>query len=170
MAVAGLGLGPWEVFHQRIARITGLPLGTVTSLLGVPMVFAWLPLGERPGIGTVLNIALICLATNAPLAGLPDITELPFQIAAMLGGVVTIAVGCGLYLRFGWSIRRARKVIEIIVIAAGFLLGGTVGLGTVVFALGIGALVQVALGVFDREGRVSRRRRALLEGDATVAE
>jgi uncharacterized membrane protein YczE len=188
MAVAGLGLGPWEVFHQGIARITGLPLGTVSILLGVPILIAWLPLGERPGIGTVLNIALIGLATNATLAVLPDITELRFQVAAMLGGVVTIAVGSGLYLasdlgpgprdglmtglhlRFGWSIRRARTAIEIIVIAAGFLLGGTVGLGTVVFALGIGPLVQVALGVFDREGRVSRRRRALLEGDATVAE
>ena len=105
MAVAGLGLGPWEVFHEGIARITGLPLGTVSSLLGVPILIAWLPLGERPGIGTVLNIALIGLATNAPLAGLPPITALPFQVAAMLGGVVTIVVGCGLYLRFGWSIR-----------------------------------------------------------------
>jgi len=188
MAEAGLGLGPWEVFHQGIARLTGLELGTVSILLGIPILAAWWPLGERPGIGTVLNIALIGLATNATLAVLPEVEGVPFQVAAMLAGVGTIAIGSGLYLsadlgpgprdglmtglhlRFGWSLRRARTGIELLVLAAGYFLGGTVGLGTVVFALGIGPLVQLALRVFDREGRVSHRRRALLEGDATVAE
>jgi uncharacterized membrane protein YczE len=188
MAEAGLGLGPWEVLHQGIARLTGLQLGTVSILLGIPILAAWWPLGERPGIGTVLNIALIGLATNATLAVLPEVRGVPLQVVAMLAGVGTIAIGSGLYLsadlgpgprdglmtglhlRFGWSIRRARTGIEVLVLAAGYLLGGTVGLGTVVFALGIGPLVQLALRVFDRDGRVSRRRRALLEGDATVAE
>jgi uncharacterized membrane protein YczE len=76
----------------------------------------------------------------------------------------------GLHLRFGWSIRRARTAIEVSVLLAGFLLGGTIGLGTVVFALGIGPLVQVALRVFDRDGRVSRRRRAAMESPGVVAE
>jgi uncharacterized membrane protein YczE len=77
----------------------------------------------------------------------------------------------GLHFRFGWSIRRSRTAIELSVLILGFLLGGTVGLGTVVFALGIGPMVQVALRVFDREGRVSKRRRAMLEArGATIAE
>lgn len=188
MARSGLGLGPWEVFHQGISRLTGLELGTVSIIVGIPVLAAWWPLGERPGIGTVLNILCIGLATNATLAVMPPVAGLPLQVAAVLAGVVTIAIGSGLYLaadlgpgprdglmtglhlRFGWSIRRARTGIELVVLLLGFLAGGTVGIGTVLFALGIGPLVQLALRVFDREGRVSRRRRALLEGDATVGE
>jgi uncharacterized membrane protein YczE len=181
MAQAGMGLGPWEVFHQGIARLTGLQLGTVSILVGIPVLAAWWPLGERPGVGTILNIALIGTATNVAMGLIPAAQGLPVQLAMMLAGVATIAVGSGLYLasdlgpgprdglmtglhlRFGWSIRRARTGIEISVLVAGFLAGGTIGLGTVVFALGIGPLVQVALRVFDREGRVSKRRRAALE-------
>ena len=188
MAESGLGLGPWEVFHQGIGRLTGLQLGTVSILVGIPILAAWWPLGERPGVGTVLNIALIGLATNLALDVLPTADGTGPQVAMMLAGVVTIAIGSGLYLaadlgpgprdglmtglhlRFGWSIRRARTAIELSVLLAGFLAGGTIGLGTVVFALGIGPLVQVALRVFDREGRVSRRRRAVLEARGTLGE
>jgi uncharacterized membrane protein YczE len=188
MAEAGLGLGPWEVFHQGIGRLTGLELGTVSIVVGVPILAAWWPLGERPGAGTVINIAVIGVATNAALALLPAALGMAQQLAMMLAGVGTIAVGSGLYLasdlgpgprdglmtglhlRFGWSIRRARTAIELSVLAAGFLAGGTIGLGTVVFALGIGPLVQVALRLFDREGRVSRRRRAVLEARGTLGE
>jgi len=188
MAEAGMGLGPWEVFHQGIARITGLQLGTVSILVGIPVLAAWYPLGERPGVGTILNIALIGTATNVAMGLISPAEGLPAQLAMMLAGVVTIAIGSGLYLasdlgpgprdglmtglhlRFGWSIRRARTAIELIVLAAGFLLGGTVGLGTIVFALGIGPLVQVSLRVFDRDARVSRRRRAVLEARGVVGE
>jgi uncharacterized membrane protein YczE len=188
MAEAGLGLGPWEVFHQGIARLTGLQLGTVSILVGIPVLALWYPLGERPGVGTVLNIALIGTATNLALDVIPAAAGLPAQLAMMLGGVVTIAIGSGLYLasdlgpgprdglmtglhlRFGWSIRRARTAIEITVLVVGFLAGGTVGLGTIVFALGIGPLVQVALRAFDREGRVSRRRRAAMEARGVVGD
>jgi uncharacterized membrane protein YczE len=188
MAQANLGLGPWEVFHQGIARITGLQLGTVSILLGIPILAAWWPLGERPGAGTVLNILLIGLATNVALGVVPPMTGTPAQLALMGAGVVTIAVGSGLYLaadlgpgprdglmtglhlRFGWSIRRARTAIELAVLVLGFLLGGTVGVGTIVFALGIGPLVQVALRAFDREGRVSARRRAAMEARGVVGE
>ena len=76
----------------------------------------------------------------------------------------------GLHLRFGWSIRRARTAIELSVLLVGWLMGGTVGLGTVVFALGIGPLVQLALRVFDREGRVSRRRRVVLEAEGDIGD
>jgi len=176
-----MGLGPWEAFHQGIAKLTGLELGTVSILLGIPILVAWYPLGERPGVGTVINIVLIGTATNVALGLLPTITGQPLQLLAMLAGVVTIAIGSGLYLasdlgpgprdglmtglhfRFGWSIRASRTAVEVTVLVLGFLMGGTIGLGTVVFALGIGPLVQLMLRVFDREGRVSRRRRAMLE-------
>lgn len=188
MAQANLGLGPWEVFHQGIARLTGLQLGTVSILVGIPVLAAWWPLGERPGAGTLLNILLIGTATNLALGFVPAPTDLALQLLLMLAGVVTIAAGSGLYLasdlgpgprdglmtglhlRFGWSIRRARTAIELGVLLAGFLAGGTIGLGTVVFALGIGPLVQVALRVFDRDGRVSMRRRAALEARGVVGE
>jgi uncharacterized membrane protein YczE len=190
MAEAGLGLGPWEAFHQGIARQTGLELGTVSILLGIPILVLWWPLGERPGIGTLLNVVLIGSSTNVALALLPTPPDdaLVARLALMLGGVVVIAVGSGLYLstdlgpgprdglmtglhhRFGWSIRRARTVVELSVLGLGWLLGGTVGLGTVVFALGIGPLVQIALGVFDPDDRLGRRRRARLEADGVVGE
>jgi len=181
MAEAGMGLGPWEVFHQGIARQLGVQLGTVSIVLGIPILLAWYPLGERPGVGTVLNIVLIGTATNVAMGVLPTVVGQPQQLLLMLLGVVTIAAGSGLYLasdlgpgprdglmtglhfRFGWSIRRARTAVELTVLVLGFLAGGTIGLGTVVFALGIGPLVQVMLRAFDRDGRVSKRRRAMLE-------
>ena len=178
-AEAGLGLGPWEALHQGISRQTGLALGTVSILLGVPILLAWWPLGERPGIGTVLNIALIGLSTNAAIAVLETPAELWLQLVMMATGVVMIGVATGIYLatdlgagprdglmtglhrRFGWSISRARTALELAVLVTGFLLGGTVGLGTVVFALGIGPIVQWSLRVFDPSGVVARRRATL---------
>jgi uncharacterized membrane protein YczE len=188
MAEADMGLGPWEVFHQGIARQLGVQLGTVSIVLGIPILLAWYPLGERPGVGTVLNIVLIGTATNVAMGVLPTVVGQPQQLLVMLLGVVTIAAGSGLYLasdlgpgprdglmtglhfRFGWSIRRARTAVELTVLVLGFLAGGTIGLGTVVFALGIGPLVQVMLRVFDRDGRVSKRRRAMLEARGTLGE
>jgi len=192
MAASGLGLGPWEAFHQGIANRTGLALGTVSILVGIPVLALWWPLGERPGIGTILNIALIGVATNLTLPLLPRPTEPVPQLAMSVGGVLIIGLGSGLYLsadlgpgprdglmtglhhRFGWSIRRARTAVEVIVLVIGFLLGGTIGLGTILFAFGIGPVVQAFLRVFDREGRVSRRRRPdlveELESPGTVGE
>jgi uncharacterized membrane protein YczE len=188
MVQADMGLGPWEVFHQGISRLTGIPLGTVSILVGIPILAAWWPLGERPGVGTVINILLIGTATNIGIGLIPSPDEVAVRVAMMLGGVVTIAIGSGLYLasdlgpgprdglmtglhlRFGWSIRRARTAIELSVLLMGWLMGGNVGLGTVVFALGIGPLVQLALRVFDREGRVSRRRRIVLEAEGNIGD
>ena len=178
-AEAGLGLGPWEVLHQGISRQTGIALGTVSILLGLPILLAWLPLGERPGIGTVLNILLIGVSTNVAISVLETPAELWLQLVMMATGVVMIGVASGIYLatdlgagprdglmtgvhrRFGWSISRARTGLELIVLLIGFLLGGTVGLGTVAFALGIGPIVQWSLKVFDPSGVVARRRAAL---------
>lgn len=194
MVEAGLGLGPWEALNQGVAVQTGLAIGTVSVLLGIPILALWWPLGERPGVGTLFNVVLIGSATNAGIALVPTPSTDPtpdaiaVRVALMLLGMVGIAVGSALYLstdlgpgprdglmtgvhhRFGWSIRRSRTAIELIVLAIGWALGGTVGLGTVVFALGIGPLVQVALGIFDREGRMGRRRRARLETEGVVGE
>ena len=190
MVEAGLGLGPWEALHQGVARQTGLEIGTVSILLGLPILALWWPLGERPGIGTVLNVLTIGTATNVTITLLPTAPEdaTVVRLALMLGGVVTIAIGSGLYLstdlgagprdglmtgassRFGWSIRRARTAIELSALALGWALGGSVGLGTVTFALGIGPLVQLALTVFDREDRLGRRRRMRLEREGVVGE
>ncbi len=160
--------------------------------MGIPVLALWWPLGERPGIGTILNIALIGTATNVALPLLPLPTAPVAQLAMSVGGVLVIGLGSGLYLaadlgpgprdglmtglhrRFGWSIRRARTAIEVTVLVIGFLLGGTIGLGTVLFAFGIGPIIQGFLRVLDREGRVSRRRRPdlveELEAPGTVGE
>jgi len=183
MAQANVGLGPWEALHQGVQFRTGIPMGTVSILLGVPILALWWPLGERPGLGTLLNVLLIGTATNVGNALIPAQTVPAFQLAQMAAGVVVIGLGSGIYLsadlgpgprdglmvgihhRFGWSIRRSRTVIEISALVVGWALGGTIGIGTVVFAFGIGPVVQVMLGVFDREGRVSRRREVrILDG------
>ena len=190
MARAGLGLGPWEALHQGIEVRTGIPMGTVSILLGLPILALWWPLGERPGIGTLLNVVLIGTATNAGNALIPSPEPPLARLAMMLGGVLVIGVGSGLYLaadlgpgprdglmtgihrRFGWSIRRARTAIEVGVLAIAWLLGGAIGLGTLVFAFGIGPVVQAMLGIFDRKGRVARRReiRVLEESPGTLGE
>ena len=176
MAQSGLGLPPWQILNQGIARQVGLELGTVNLLVGIPVLAAWLPLGQRPGIGTVLNVVIVGLATNAGLTVIPVPTDLAPQIAEVLLGVAVIGVCSGIYLatalgpgprdgimtgihrRFGWSIARTRTGIEVVVLVVGILLGGTFGVGTILFALGVGQIVQVVLRVLVREGRVMLRK------------
>jgi uncharacterized membrane protein YczE len=179
MAQAGLGLGPWEAFHQGISRQTGLALGTVSILVGIPVLALWWPIGVRPGLGTLLNLMLVGTATNLALPLLPAPSALLVRVAMMLAGVIGIGIASGIYLaadlgagprdglmtglhhRFGWPIFAVRTGLEVGVLIAGWLLGGTVGLGTLVFAFGIGPIVQWALGIFDRSGAVLRRRTML---------
>jgi len=181
MAQSGLGLGPWEVLNQGVGLRLGIPMGSASILLGIPILLAWIPLRERPGPGTLLNIVLIGLSTNVGLLVFPSppADAVAVRLAELTVGILIIGVASGLYLaadlgpgprdglmtgihhRFGWSIARARLALEVSVLGVGWLLGGTVGIGTIAFAFGIGPIVQIALGVFDREGRVMRRRRAL---------
>ena len=190
MARAGAGLGPWEALHQGIQFRTGIPMGTVSILLGLPILALWWPLGERPGLGTLLNVVLIGTAINFGNSVIPSPEPQLARLAMMLCGVLVIGLGSGLYLaadlgpgprdglmtgvhhRFGWSIRRARTTIEVSVLVVAWLLGGTIGLGTIVFAFGIGPIVQIMLGIFDPAGRVSRRRdvRVLEESPGTIGE
>jgi uncharacterized membrane protein YczE len=161
MIKAGLGLDPWDVFHQGLAGRTGLSFGTITAIVGVGVLLAWIPLRNRPGIGTVANVIVIALVVDASLAVLPAPSALPIRIALMIGSVVLNAISTVLYIgaglgpgprdglmtglvaRTGLSVRLVRTSIEATVLTIGWLLGGTVGVGTVVYALGIGPLVQL---------------------------
>lgn len=160
---AGLGLDPWDVFHQGLAKHTGLTIGGATALVGVVVLLGWIPLRNRPGVGTVANVIVISVVVDAALLVLPQPATLPVRTAMMVGAVVLNAVSTVMYIgagmgpgprdglmtglvaRTGWSVRLVRTGIEVTVLATGWLLGGTVGVGTVVYALGIGPLVQLVL-------------------------
>lgn len=161
MIRAGLGLDPWDVFHQGLARHTPMSIGVATAVVGVVVLLAWIPLRNRPGVGTVANVVVIAVTVDASLTFLPDARTLPVQVAGMAGAVTLNAFSTVLYVgaglgpgprdglmtglvaRTGWSVRSVRTGIEATVLFAGWLLGGTVGVGTVVYAFGIGPLVQL---------------------------
>jgi uncharacterized membrane protein YczE len=182
LIIAGdLGLAPWDVFHQGLSERTGLGIGTVIILVGVLLLLLWIPLRERPGIGTVLNALEIGLVVDLVLPHLPEPEAVAARLALMLGGVGVIAIGSGLYIgsglgpgprdglmtglaRRGLSIRVARTAIEVTVLALGIALGGSAGLGTAVFALGIGPMVQVTLPRLTMPAPASRPPRALVGG------
>ena len=167
MVIANLGLSPWEVMHQGISRHTGIPIGTVGIMTGIIVLLLWIPLKERIGIGTLLNVLLIGIVVDLSLLVLPTTVEIMWlRWALMLGGTVIIAFGSGLYIgaglgpgprdglmtglaRRGINIGVARAGIEITVLVIGYFLGGTVGIGTVVFAFGVGPLVAVFLPMFE---------------------
>jgi uncharacterized membrane protein YczE len=180
---ARLGLDPWDVLHQGIARHSGLAIGTVVIVVGAVVLLGWIPLRQRPGIGTVANVVLIGVSMNVALQLLPAEHGLPWRLASMAGGVALCGVATGMYIganlgpgprdgvmtglarRTGLSIRLTRTALEVTVLVSGWLLGGTVGLGTVVFALGIGPLAQIFLPVFDRDAREHRLARPRVLAD-----
>lgn len=168
MVKAGLGLDPWDVFHQGLAERSGLSFGTVTALVGVAVLLAWIPLRNRPGIGTLANVVVIAVVVDASLAVLPSPSAMWLRIAAMISAVVLNAVSTVLYIgaglgpgprdglmtglvaRTGLSVRVVRTSIEVTVLTVGWLLGGTVGVGTLVYAFGIGPMVQMVLTLTPR--------------------
>ena len=162
MVRANLGLGPWDVLHQGISRHLGWPIGTVTIAVSALVLLAWIPLRQRPGVGTIANVVVVGLAVDATLAILPQPDLLAARAGLLVSGIVLNAVATGLYIGAnlgpsprdglmtglaarGVSLRLARTVIEVGVLVLGFALGGTVGLGTIAYALAIGPLVQLAL-------------------------
>ncbi|MCC2276637.1 hypothetical protein LKL35_14645 [Streptomyces sp. ET3-23] len=163
---AGLGLAPWDVLNQGIARHSGLSVGTATILVGVAVLLLWIPLRQRPGLGTVSNVLLIGLVMDATLSLVPAPGSLWVRVPLLLFSVVLCALATGLYItprfgpgprdglmtglhrRTGRSVRLVRTCIEIVVLATGYLLGGTVGVGTVLFAAAIGPLSQLFLRLF----------------------
>jgi uncharacterized membrane protein YczE len=163
---ATLGLDPWDVFHQGLARHLPLSFGLVTAVTGVAVLLLWIPLRQRPGIGTVANVIVIAVSVDAALALIPEPTGLPVRTALMVGGIVLNGVASAAYIgarlgpgprdglmtglvrRTGGSVGKIRTGIELSVLAVGFTLGGTVGLGTLVYALSIGPLLQLLLPAF----------------------
>ncbi len=174
LLLAGLGVDPWDVLHQGLARRTGVPTGTWAIIAGAVVLLLWIPLRQRPGLGTLCNVVLIGAVIDVVLAVVPPARSLPVQAVVMVSGVVLNGVATGLYIGAGLgpgprdglmtgyaarghSLRVVRTCIEVTVLLAGWLLGGTVGVGTVVYAACIGPLAHVFVPIFSRGGRVGRR-------------
>ena len=161
-----LGLDPWDVFHEGVAKHVPLTFGQVVIVTGAVVMLFWIPLRQKPGIGTISNIIVIGLAADAGLAVLPTPDDMMARIALLVGGVVGNGLAGALYIgadlgtgprdgvwmglvrRTGHSIRLWRTVMELSVLAVGFVLGGTVGVGTVLYAATIGPIVQFFMTVF----------------------
>ena len=167
LVLADLGLDPWDVFHQGLSRTFGLAIGTWAILIGVVVLVLWVPLRQRPGIGTLSNVVLVGGTMDVVLAHVHAPHAMAARIACLVGGVFLNGVATGAYIGAGLgpgprdglmtgfaarghSIRLVRTGIELVVLATGWLLGGTVGVGTVVYALSIGPLAHVFVPLFAR--------------------
>jgi uncharacterized membrane protein YczE len=167
MVRADLGLNPWSVLHQGLSQLTGLSLGMIVNLVGALVLLIWIPLRQKPGVGTICNVLVIGTAADVALLALPPIEGLALRIgfltaAIVLNGAATAAcIGAGLgpgprdglttgLVRIsGWRIGWARTAIEVAVLAIGWLLGGVAGGGTVLYALANGPLVQWFMARFE---------------------
>jgi uncharacterized membrane protein YczE len=167
MVESRLGLTSWDVFHQGVSKATGISFGTVVILTGIPILLLWIPLRQRLGFGTIANLIVIGLVVDWALAVLAPGESPAMRITYLVVGILLNGVATGLYIgsRFGpgprdglmtgivarfprLSIRFVRTSIELLVLGTGFLLGGTVGLGTIAYALAIGPLAQLFIPVF----------------------
>jgi len=170
MLAPAVGVDPWDVFHTGLARITGIPVGTVLILASFVVLLLWIPMRQRPGLGTVANIIVIGALVDVILGVMPVPNALWLRWAEFTAGVLLNAVATGLYIGAGLgagprdglttglaarghSMRVVRVGIELTVLAAGWLLGGNVGLGTVLYALAIGPLVHLTIPYFARSRR-----------------
>lgn len=163
MLRATLGLDPWDVFHQGLSGRVGISIGLLVNIVGALVLLLWIPLRQRPGIGTIANVLVLGTAMDLTLTVLPPVEGLALRTAALLAAVVVNGFAGALYIgaglgpgprdglmtglarRTGWSLRRVRTGIELTVLVIGWLLGGTVGIGTVLYAFAIGPLVQAFL-------------------------
>ena len=159
MVRADLGLAPWDVLHQGVAERTGIPMGQVTILTGLVVLLLWIPLRERPGLGTLANVLVIGVVVDATLAVVDQPDALWLRVLFLVVGIYLFGPGSGLYIgarlgpgprdglmtgiaQRGVTVRLARTAVELGALAIGFALGGTVGLGTVLFALAVGPNVH----------------------------
>lgn len=165
---AELGLSPWDVFHQGLGFRLGITIGMAGVVTSVGVLLLWIPLRMKPGIGTVLNALVIGPSADLFLLVLPPIDDLFLRWVFLLLGILLMGVGSALYLparlgtgprdgvmvglnrKFGFSIRFARTIVEVCALVIGWFLGGTVGLGTLVAALGIGPTIQACLQIRHR--------------------
>lgn len=160
---ARLGVSPYDVLHQGIAHRTGLSVGTVVILVGLVILLFWIPVRQRPGIGTVLNTLTVGLVIDLALRVVPDPDLLAARIPLLLAGILVTGLGMGLYIGAGlgpgprdglmtgiaargYPLWAVRTVLELTALAAGWVLGGNVGVGTVLFAFSIGPLGHFFLG------------------------
>ncbi|HEY2741860.1 MAG TPA: hypothetical protein VGI69_06750 [Gaiellaceae bacterium] len=167
LVLAGLGLDPWDVFHQGLSRTFGLAIGTWAIIVGVAVLLLWIPLRQRPGIGTVSNVILVGLTMDVVLGHVHPPHAIAARIACLVCGVFLNGVATGAYIGAGLgpgprdglmtglaarghSIRVVRTGLELTVLVIGWLLGGTVGVGTVVYAVSIGPLAHVFIPLFAR--------------------
>ncbi|PAT30352.1 hypothetical protein CJ430_02155 [Klebsiella pneumoniae] len=164
---ANLGADPWDVFHLGVAKQLGISFGTVIILTGAAVLLLWIPIGNA-GLGTVSNVIVLGLAADATLAVLPPLELLVARSALLVGAIVLNAIATGMYIgagfgpgprdglmtglhaRTGWSLRGIRTAIELSVLLIGWLLGGKFGVGTVIYALSIGPLIQLCLPWFSQ--------------------
>lgn len=176
MLSAELGLGPWDVLHEGLARRSGLPVGRVVILTGFVVLLLWIPLRQRPGLGTVANVLGVGTTIDFVLGVLPAEIPLSWRIVMLLLGPILFAFGSGIYigvalgtgprdglmtgvtLRFGVPIWKIRTTLEITALTTGWLLGGTVGIGTLYWALSIGPMVGFALPRLAITGPFARSR------------
>lgn len=166
MVRSGLGVNPWDVFHQGLSARTGLGLGTIIIIIGAAVLLLWIPLRQRPGIGTISNVFLIGIWTDISLWLIPTVESLPLAWAMLLAGIFLNGVAGGAYIgaglgpgprdglmtglvrRTGGSVRLIRTCIELVVVGTGWILGGTLGLGTALYAIAIGPIVHHMLPIF----------------------
>jgi uncharacterized membrane protein YczE len=165
MLRAGLGVMPWSVLDQGLSTTFGMEIGTWSIIVGAVVLLLWLPLRSRPGVGTLANVVLVGLSINATLAVLPAVQAVPAQVLLLAAGIVLNGLATGAYIGAGLgpgprdglttglatrghSVRIVRTTIEVLVLAVGWLLGGTVGVGTLLYALAIGPLVHRTLPAF----------------------
>ncbi|HCJ6372061.1 membrane protein YczE [Citrobacter sp. RHBSTW-00671] len=166
---ADLGADPWNVFHLGVANLLSMNIGLVIIAVGVLVLLAWIPLRQRPGFGTLSNVIMIGLAADAALAVIPGFESLLTRSGLLVAAVILNALATSLYIgagfgagprdglmtgihaRTGWSVRTIRTSIEVSVLLSGWLLGGTVGVGTVLYALAIGPLIQICLPWFRHQ-------------------
>ena len=166
MLAGGLGVDSWDVLHQGLSERTGIPFGWLVNTVGLAVLAAWIPLRQRPGVGTVANALVVGFVADAALAVLPQPSFFPWQLLMLLAGIAMNGLATGLYIgaglgpgprdglmtglasRTGQSIRLVRTLIELMVLGAGWGLGGPVGLGTLLYAISIGPISQVAIQLF----------------------
>jgi len=164
---AELGAAPWDVFHTGVSELTGISTGWVIVITGVCLLLLWIPLHERPGLGTILNAIVIGVVFDIVSPVIGDHDLLLVRAPMMVGGIVIVAIGSGFYIGAGLgpgprdglmtglakqsfagrsiSIRAGRTLVELVVMVVGVVLGGSIGIGTLAFMFGIGPLVQIFL-------------------------
>ena len=182
LVASELGNSPWTVLAEGVSKHTPLSIGAATLAIGAAVLLCWIPLSERPGVGTVLNSIVIGISIDVTLSLLPTLESLAVRWVSLLLGIAVVGLGSGLYLtarlgpgprdglmtglnaRYGWPLAAVRTGIELAAVTTGALLGGTVGLGSLLFAVLIGHAVSFGVRRLEPHAAPGRRRTAAIKG------